>query len=146
MNWWEYAERVAQTDSPKAIATRTGIEGPNVSKWKSGTVPRPQIVAQFARGYGRPVLEAFVAAGFLTAGEAKERPAAPPDFTRLSNDELLELVRSRMGETDTGRSTATDVPPGPYDDDLDNQPHEADDPPPIGGLRSVPTAARRDDA
>ena len=98
MSWWEYVKRTAKTDadSPKAMSLRTGIDAPHFSKWKRGDAPGPRLAAEFARGYDRPVLEAFVAAKFLTADEAKVRPAAAPDYTRLTNDELLELVRSRM--------------------------------------------------
>jgi hypothetical protein len=98
VSWWEYVLRVAKTDSPKVIATETGIDGPHVSKWKAGQVPTPRIVKAFAVGYKRPVLEAFVAAGFLTQAEAKVRPEAAPDYSQLTNDELLELVRTRMSE------------------------------------------------
>lgn len=117
MSWWEYVVRTAGTEMPKAMTSVTGIEGPNFSRWKGGHVPKPDFVAQFARAYGRPVLEAFVAAGFLTPEEAKVRPAPAPDFSQLSNDELLELVRQRMGESDgtaTKKAGATPAnPPAP---------------------------------
>ena len=100
MSWWKYVQQVAGADSnsPKAMSAQTQIDSPHFSKWKTGPPPGAKLAAQFARGYRRPVLEAFVAAGFLTAEEAKERPAGQPDYTKLSNDELLELVRARMKE------------------------------------------------
>lgn len=114
MSWWEYVERIANTSRQRDISDRTGIDATNVTRWKSGQVPKADLVAQFARGYGRPVLEAFVAAGFLTPEEAKVRPAPAPDFSQLSNDELLELVRQRMGETDgTATKDAGDAPANP---------------------------------
>lgn len=64
-------------------------------------------VAAFARGYGRPVLEAFVAAGFLTDQEAKQRPEAAPSLRVLSDQELVDEVLRRMRERgDDGGDTA----------------------------------------
>jgi hypothetical protein len=96
MSWWEYVKRTAGTESPKALNEKTGIDGPTFSKWKRGQVPGVTFVSTFAKAYGRPVLEAFVAAEFLTADEAKARPERKPDFTQLTDDELLKLVSARM--------------------------------------------------
>lgn len=107
MSWWQYVVKTAGTESPKALNKATGIDGPNFSKWKGGQTPGPAIVKTFALAYRRPVLEAFVAAGFLTPEEARQRPVARPDFTELSNDELVELVRARLREEgETGGNTA----------------------------------------
>ena len=108
MSWWEYVDRIKGGDTQDAVATAVGVKGSTISRWKSGGVD-PRHAAAFARHYGRPVLEAFVAAGFLTPAEARMRPAAAPDFSQLSNDELLELVRARMREevgSDAGSSAA----------------------------------------
>lgn len=113
MSWWTYVTRTAGTSSPKELDIATGIDAPNFSKWKAGQIPKAETVAKFARAYGVPVLEAFVAAGFLTAAEAKVRPAPAPDYSQLTNDELLELVRARMekGGGERGdRSAATSGP------------------------------------
>jgi len=61
-------------------------------------VPDPVPVAAFARAYHRPVLEAFIAAGFLTAQEAGEQPTALPlsPVKSLTDDELLDEVRRRL--------------------------------------------------
>lgn len=119
MSWWAYVTQTSGTDSPRSMQAVTGIDSPNYSRWKSGHIPKADLVAQFARAYGRPVLEAFVAAGFLTEGEAKVRPAARVDFTKLTNDELLRIVRDRMSAQETishGTSIADrpdeDPPPG----------------------------------
>lgn len=119
MSWWEYVERTAQTSRQRDISDKTGIDATNVSRWKSGQVPKPSFVAEFARAYRRPVLEAFVAAGFLTEAEAKVRPAGRPNFSQLSNDELLELVRARMGEGgERGGDTAATKAPGSGPDNV----------------------------
>lgn len=98
MSWWDYVERVANTTRQRDIQDRTGIDASNFSRWKTGQTPRPVLVAQFARAYDRPVLEAFVAAGFLTPEEAAERPTAPPSLAQLTDDQLLDEVRARMSE------------------------------------------------
>ena len=113
MSWWKYVVDTSGTESPKAMHDKTGIDGPSFSKWKGGHVPKPDLVARFARSYGRPVLEAFVAAEFLTAAEAKVRPAGKPDYSQLTNDQLLELVRERMrneGGGEHDRSAANQKP------------------------------------
>ena len=125
MSWWTYVADASGTESPKEMSARTGIDGPNFSRWKAGHVPKVDLVAKFARAYRRPVLEAFIAAGFLTEDEAKVRPAAAPDYSQLSNDKLLELVRSRMqdeggGEGDAG-STPQTSPPAPDPADQSGQ-------------------------
>lgn len=78
------------------MQTRTGIDAPHFSKWKGGAIPGPGLAAQFARGYKRPVLEAFVAAGFLTEAEAKVRPVAAPSPDSLTDQELVEEILRRM--------------------------------------------------
>lgn len=115
MSWWEYVERLAGDDDQKTIAEKVGIDQSSISRWKSSGPGKAENVAALARAYGRPVLEAFVVAGFLSAVEAKARPVAAPDFTKLTNDELLSLVRDRMTEEgggEHGNSSASTNPPG----------------------------------
>ncbi|HEY1179335.1 MAG TPA: hypothetical protein VGF17_24535 [Phytomonospora sp.] len=112
MSWWTYVTGTSGTESPKEMQTMTGIDGPNFSRWKAGHVPKVEMVAQFARAYRRPVLEAFVAAGFLTDEEAKARPAKTPDYSQLSSDELLRLVRSRMRDEGSGEDGAPNTEAG----------------------------------
>lgn len=96
MTWWSYVKSVAQGDTNATIAKKVGISAPSVSRWQGKNSADPTTAAAFARAYGRPVLEAFVAAGFLTADEAGEQPAAPPSLATLSDDDLIEEVRRRM--------------------------------------------------
>lgn len=78
-----------------------------VSRWLKGQQGVEAALAiRFAKAVGDNPLSALVAAGYLTAEEAKVRPVAAPDFSQLTNDELLELVRQRMGAGD-GTSTST---------------------------------------
>lgn len=106
-------------DQQQEAARKAGFNPSTISRWlKTGKPGEAGNVAAFARAYGRPVLEAFVAAGFLKPEEAKARPRLAPDFSQLTNDELLELVRARMREGGEGhvRSTANKPPEtGPGD-------------------------------
>ncbi|VEW13511.1 Uncharacterised protein [Brevibacterium casei] len=102
MNWNDYVARVAEGETQATIAAKLGVSGPTVSRWKKFG-PRPENVSTFARAYGRPVLEAFVAAGYLTPEEAGETPTAAPSLASLTDDELVrELTRrlKKAGEDD----------------------------------------------
>lgn len=120
MSWEAFVRDTIGTDQQKQAADRAGIDQSAISRWlKTGKPGTAENVAAFARGYKRPVLEAFVAAGFLTAKEAKVRPAGRPDFSQLSNDELLELVRARMEERgEHGGDTAATNAPGSGPDNV----------------------------
>ena len=79
------------------VAAAAGVTAPTVSRWsrrEQGVDPRA--AATFARTNGRPVLEAFVAAGFLTPEEANETPTATPSLGSLTDEQLLHEVRRRM--------------------------------------------------
>lgn len=111
MTWWDYVKRC--TAAPKAhIAQAIGITPSSVGRWEKGSSADPLQAAAFARAYGRPVLEAFVAAGFLTASEAGEAPAAAPSLDALDDDELLAEVRRRMtgGTSDERQSEDEKIP------------------------------------
>lgn len=114
MSWWKYVVGIAGTDAQVEIAKAVKLDQSTVSRWKTSDAPgKAENVAKLARAYKRPVLEAFVAAKFLTEEEAKVKPAAVPDLTRFTNDELLELVRARMREEgELGGDTAAIGPEG----------------------------------
>lgn len=116
VSWSEFIQRHGNGVKQEAIAKAAHVTSPTVSRWLSGKqgVSATQ-AASVARALNVPVLEAFVAAGFLTEAEAKVRPRPAPDFTQLTNDELLELVRTRMREEGEGHADgpAATKPPGP---------------------------------
>lgn len=94
MTWWDYVSRIAKGETQERIARRINVTSPSVGRWKT-SAPKPENVAAFARAYGRPVLEAFIAAGFLSETDA----AAQVTITRQqdpSDDELLDLLRRRL--------------------------------------------------
>lgn len=96
VDWWTYVERTARTDRQRDISDRTGLDPSAVSRWKSGHVPKADMVAEFARAYDRPVLEAFLAAGFLTSEEADEQPVEQPTADSLTNEQLVEAIEKRL--------------------------------------------------
>lgn len=104
MTWWAYVRKHVG-DVQRRAAEAAGVTPSAVSRWNSGGTPDPVAVATFARTCGRPVLEAFVAAGFLTAEEAGERPSAPPSLQALDDEELLDEVRERMRRGGTNGTT-----------------------------------------
>jgi transcriptional regulator with XRE-family HTH domain len=84
MTWPEYVRRLSRGDNQVAIEARTSIDQGTVSRWLRGkTTPSPAQAAKFAQSYEGNVLEAFVAAGFLTAEEAGSPPAAPQGFVAM---------------------------------------------------------------
>lgn len=104
MQWSEYVRRVVGRDKQTDVARKTGIDQTTISRWLNPSQRGPaarissQNVARFARGYGRPVLEAFVVAGFLTADEAGMTTAEPTDLGQVADADLIaELQRRVMG-------------------------------------------------
>jgi len=95
MQWWNYVEQVTGRESQSEIARRIRLTSASVSRWKS-SAPKPENVVAFAKAYKRPVLEAFVAAGFLTKEEANQRPSAPASVAQLTNEELAAEVSRRL--------------------------------------------------
>lgn len=134
MNWWNYVQEHTGGDTQEKIARRVDISTPSVGRWQRGT-PKPENVAAFARAYDRPVLEAFIAAGFLTEEEAKARividkTVSPQSF---SNEQLVNEIRRRLtlaasesvtfANEDFGDRTEYDL----VADDADGHDHEDED-------------------
>lgn len=115
MPWWTYVDQVARGDTQARIAGKVGVTGPSVGRWAKGALPDPSTAAEFARQYGRPVLEAFVAAGFLTTEEARQRPSQRHSITTYDDDELVEDIRRRIRE---GGSNAQAKPKQKSADDV----------------------------
>lgn len=108
VTWWSYVQRISEGAPNVRIAEMTGVSPSSISRWRAGGVDAAT-AASFARGFGRPVLEAFIAAGFLTPDEAGQRPASAPSLTELDDDDLLKEVGRRMRE---GGSSASTGEPG----------------------------------
>lgn len=98
--WWDYVKDVTQGAQQNEIADKTGLAAPTISRWKTGSQgTRPENVAAFARAYGRPVLEAFVAAGFLSREEAKVTEVSlPRDPSKLDSGALAVEIQRLVDE------------------------------------------------
>lgn len=90
-NWSRYVRRTSDNASGSEIEKSTGIGQSTVSRWfTNGTLPTPAHAAKFAQAYEANVLEAFVAAGFLTEDEAGMPPRPDFDFySMVDTDEGL---------------------------------------------------------
>lgn len=76
---------------------KTGVSQPTIGRWLKDQV-RPTDagnVAAFAQGYGRNVLEAFVAAGLLSEADAR---SGLPDESRLFLKRLMRVLRKETSE------------------------------------------------
>lgn len=94
MTWWAYVQHVTSGAPQITIAKKTDINGSTISRWRTSE-PQPANVVTFAKAYGRPVLEAFVAAGFLSEEDAGAQLVITR-HTDPSDDELLDLLRDRL--------------------------------------------------
>jgi len=115
MQWWRYVQTVINGDPGRIVYDKTGLDPSVISRWRKGP-GRPDNVAAFARGYGRPVLEAFVAAGFLTAEEAAQLPTAPPSPEHLTDDALLAELGDRLRSARHAQGTTTRAGESPAPD------------------------------
>lgn len=90
MNWSTYVTRLTRGETQQQVADRIKVaDQTTVGRWRKGTTtPRDTaVVAAFAQAYGGNVLEAFVAAGFLTREEAGMPPLHGVDFETLVDDD-----------------------------------------------------------
>lgn len=80
------------------LARETGLSETTISRWLRGTAtPALDNARIVAEGCRRPLLEVLVSAGLITPREARQRNAAPVDLGALSDTQLLDEVRRRMG-------------------------------------------------
>lgn len=109
MTWWQYVQSITEGAQQKDIASNLGVDQSTVSRWKTGVPGKPENVAALARAYRRPVLEAFVAAGFLTERDAKAKVTVP-DIGALSDDDLLAEIKRRMAKEAGGEHEQRSAP------------------------------------
>jgi transcriptional regulator with XRE-family HTH domain len=94
--WWLYVESVGRGAQQNEIAARADLDNSLLTRWKKGQAPAPQHVLKFARAYGRNVLEAFVAAEYITDDDAalREVTVGLDSYTDQElSDELLRRLR-----------------------------------------------------
>lgn len=71
-NWWQYLSDLMGNDTPTVAARKAEISASNFTRWKQGARADPDFVVKIARAYNDNVLEALVAAEFITPEEAGE--------------------------------------------------------------------------
>ena len=115
-NWIAFIEAERGDDNDTRTAARTGISPSAVSRWRSGTQPRPQQVIDFAQAYGLNTLTALLAAGLINRADLAEfgtTVQAPSNINEFSTIELLDELKRRLEQlADTYRtvdSTDTDA-------------------------------------
>jgi transcriptional regulator with XRE-family HTH domain len=88
IRWAAYVKQVKDHHRQADLSVRSNINQATISRWLNGGHPgNPEKVAEFARAHSdvTTVLEAFVAAGYLTAEEAglpSEQPHPKLDSER----------------------------------------------------------------
>lgn len=93
--WSEYVRRVAGTYTQIQIAEKTGLAQSSVGAWLRGQpgVPRAESVITFARAYNQSPIEALVAAGYISDGEAGTTARTP--LAQYTSDELFDELKGR---------------------------------------------------
>lgn len=95
--WWDFVSRyMRQREMTRdQVAERGGFNKSRMSEWSKGASVTPKLARDTALAMNAPVLDAFVAAGYLqpedTQAQVVERP-----LRSLSDDELLNEVLERM--------------------------------------------------
>lgn len=89
--------RITDHASGVAISRAAEVDAGNVSRWKTGKVkPSAESVVKIARTWGKPPVEALVAAGYLSSAEASEVIEVHTGLAALTDAELIAEVQQRM--------------------------------------------------
>lgn len=99
VTWWNYFNRViGDTEVLSHVADKLEINRSSISRWRTS---RPDMVTvrKFSKAYDRPVIECYIAAGFLT----------PDDFlSEISTLDLALVLVRRLEKSADGRKTGVD--------------------------------------
>jgi transcriptional regulator with XRE-family HTH domain len=101
MEWRQFVEQVIGDDRQIDVARKTGVDQTTISRWlnpkEKAIRLSSQAVASFARGYGVPVLQAFVVAGFLTKDEADMKDGQlVPDLQAIPESAFAAEAHRRL--------------------------------------------------
>lgn len=107
MTWWAYVQTWCGQDNPTDIGRKIGIAGPTVHRWNRSE-PKPDSVRAFADAYGRPVIEAFIAAGFLTPEQAAATVILQ-GVDSITDEQILAELGARLAAQREGAPHATQV-------------------------------------
>lgn len=102
--WWAYLQTLMAGENQQDAAKRVGISKSNFTRWKAGSKADPEFVVKIARAYGTNVLQALVAAEFLTEEEANLTAITigGPSLDDATNDELVAEIADRLREAGGG--------------------------------------------
>ncbi len=98
-DWWDFVSRyMRQREMTRdQVAERGGFNKSRMTEWSRGASVTPKLARDTALAMNAPVLDAFVAAGYLEPEDAQaeiiERPASS-----LSDEELINAVTDRVKE------------------------------------------------
>lgn len=98
-DWHRYVMRLIGDDNAQVAAEKCGITPSSFSRWKHGQAADPRNVVLVARAYGGNVLEALVAAGFITSEEAGLQLVqfgAEEAVRSVASGVLLDELRARL--------------------------------------------------
>jgi hypothetical protein len=96
-SWPNYLRDLTGDEPQDSVGRKVGLNGSTINRWRNGSRPgNPAEVAALAVAYDGNVLEAFVAAGYLTAEQAGVPPRARPDWSAVTNKELIEQLAARL--------------------------------------------------
>lgn len=101
---YEYLERHWKALGTNANAwtdANPGIQGPTVSRWRTGTVPSLQAMRAVADALGVPMVDVMIAAGVIDRSELDREPAAAPpepdiDAAIAGDRRLSPLARNTL--------------------------------------------------
>lgn len=136
-DWWDFVSRyiAARETNGAQVAAKAGYDKSLLTRWSRGSSPTPKMVRDTALALNAPVLDAFIAAGYLqpedTTIEAIERPIG-----KLTDDELLAEVRHRMRGERRGLEVAPQsaAPPPEHE----NEEAASDSAPQVGDIMDRP--------
>lgn len=109
--WAEYVKKLTGGESQDAVGEKVGVSGSTISRWRAGKRPGdPAEVAALAQAYGGDVLEAFIAAGYLThaqAGleDALERKIRDTQQRVKHAEAMLEQARHHLQQLEAERDS-----------------------------------------
>lgn len=108
--WSKYLASLMTVQNVKnsELADAIGVSRSTTGNWvNKGTVPDWKQVRAVAQFFDRPISEALIRAGFLTADEL-DVVAPPLTPESMSNEQLLVLLKSRLDELTTLRKMVAD--------------------------------------
>ena len=95
--WPEYLRRISGGQTQAQIAERIGIGRLSVCNWLHGkTRPKAETVITVARVYGRPPVEALLAAQYLEPTEVEQPIEIKPSPRGITDADLAAEVHRRL--------------------------------------------------